>query len=103
MPAPRLTRAALLIENQHLRERLAAMTPPSYSREIENLKAKLAALSQPQPEPYVALKSVDRHGYHETTLLRWCERGLIDSKREGSRWFCRQGSVNAWIKRLAGG
>ena len=102
MPAAR-TKAELLSENQHLRERLAAMVPPDYSQEIASLKTQLAALQAKQPEPYVALKSVDRHGSHETTLLRWCERGLIDSKREGSRWFCRQGSVNAWIKRLAGG
>jgi hypothetical protein len=77
----------------------------SYSRENENLRKQLAALQAAQlpPELFIALKAVDHHGYHETTVVRWCERGLIDSKREGSRWFVKQSSVDAWIRRLQGG
>jgi hypothetical protein len=103
MPAPRRTKAELLSENQHLRERLAAMTPPSYSREIENLKAKLAAMQAAPFEPYVALKSVDRHGYDPITVWRWARHGLIDTKREGKRWFVKQSSLDARIRRLTGG
>jgi hypothetical protein len=66
------------------------------------LAATIAELTAP-PEPYIPIKAADHHGYHETTLLRWCERGLIDAKREGSRWFCRQSSINNRIKRLNGG
>jgi hypothetical protein len=66
------------------------------------MRGTIAALQAP-PEPYIAIKSVDHHGYHKSTLLRWAERGLIDAKQEGSRWFCRQSSVNSRIKRLSGG
>jgi hypothetical protein len=95
MPANR-TKAELLLENQHLR-----MTRASYSREIEDLKAKLAALSQP-PESFVALKSADRHGYDPITVWRWARHGLIDTKREGKRWFVKQSSINARIRQLTG-
>jgi hypothetical protein len=83
MPAPR-TKAALLIENEQLRQKLATL--PRLEFEYAQLQAQLEAL-QTSPEPFVALKAADHHGYHETTLLRWCERGLIEARREGSRWF----------------
>jgi hypothetical protein len=102
MPAPRLTRAALLIENQHLRERLAAMVPPSYSREIENLKAKLAAL-QPEDDFVLLKQIVVPPGYTTFRVWRWGTREEIDTKLIGKRRYYSQRSVTAYIRRLEGG
>jgi hypothetical protein len=91
MPNPRRTAAELQ------QAKLIAFLQEDNAR----MAAALAALQAPA-EPYIALCAVDHPGYHETTVLRWCARGLVDSKREGSRWFCKQSSVYARIKRLTG-
>jgi hypothetical protein len=86
-------------ERAELRAMLAAFKRAGHSREIANLEAQLAAFQaqQPPPEPYIALKAINRHGYDPATVWRWARHGLIDTKRENKRWFCRQPSVNASI------
>jgi hypothetical protein len=100
MVNPRRTVAELQQEIAALRAQLAALPRLGYVRENESLRAQLAELQSAQPpSPYIALKAVDGRGYSIDSLKRWGRRRLIDSKRVGSRWFCRQSSVDAWIKR----
>jgi hypothetical protein len=101
MTAPR-TKAELLSENQHLRERLAAMVPPDYSQEIASLKAQLAALQAKQPEPYIMLQRLHAPGIPLLTLWRWARRKEIEAKKILGRWYGKQSSVDARIERLRG-
>jgi hypothetical protein len=98
MRSSRRTKAELLNENAQLRARLTTLP-----RLIDNLKSQLAATRATQPPPtYIAIKAIDGHGYGIDTLKRWADRGQIDSRREGSRWFATQASVTAWVNRLRG-
>jgi hypothetical protein len=102
MPAPRRTNAQLEAENAALRRFFFDL---DLSRENSNLQAQLATLQAalpPPSEPYIALKAADHHGHHTTTLLRLAQRGLIDAKQEGSRWFVRQSSLTAYFNRQRG-
>jgi hypothetical protein len=103
MPADRRTKAELQSENTKLHAQLATLSRLDYVREIENLRSQLAALQAIQPPPaYIALKAVNGHGFCANTLKRWGRQGLIDTKREGSRWFCLQSSVDLFVARLKG-
>jgi hypothetical protein len=98
MRPSRRTKAELTSENEQLRAQLATLP-----RLIDNLKSQLAATRATQPPPtFIAIKSIDAHGYGIDTLKRWADRGQIDSRREGSRWFATQASVTARVNRLRG-
>jgi hypothetical protein len=99
MSAPR-TKAALLIENQHLRELLAAL--PRLEFERDRLLAQLAELQAAPPEPYIILKSLHAPGIPLLTLWRWATGKEFEAKKIRGRWHGKQSSVDARIERHRG-
>lgn len=51
------------------------------------------------PVEWLALRACDRGGYTSETLRKWCELGIVESRREGRRIFVNTRSLAAHLKR----
>ena len=71
-------------------------------RTVADLKARLEMLEQP-PAEWLPLKAAAHDcGEKYETARKWAERGLIEARREGKRWFVNVVSLKARKERLAG-
>jgi hypothetical protein len=71
-------------------------------RTVADLKARLEMLEQP-PAEWLPLKAAAHDcGEKYETARKWAERGLIEARREGKRWFVNVVSLRARQERLAG-
>jgi hypothetical protein len=76
---------------------------PSYAeleRLIEELKRTNAELQARDAGPqWLALKACDHGPFSYEAIRDWCERGLIDARKEGGRWYVRTASLKAYLAR----
>jgi hypothetical protein len=49
---------------------------------------------------WLALRACDRGGYSYETLRKWCETGVVISRREGGRIYVNTRSLAAHLARL---
>jgi hypothetical protein len=65
---------------------------------IERQAAQLNELAG--PVEWLALGACDRGGHSYETLRKWCETGVVESRRERGRLFVNTRSVAAHLARL---
>src|SRR5260370_41001536 len=75
------------------------------SATIDQLKAIVAAQAGQLaelvgPVEWLAVGACDRGGYTYETLRKWCETGVVESRREGGRVFANTRSLAVHLKRL---
>ena len=66
------------------------------------LRAELAEARAPPPAQWAPLKAAAFDcGMNKETLRSWAVDGLVEARREGSRWFINVVSVKARQQRIA--
>jgi len=67
---------------------------------IAHLQARVAELEQPAPQWVPLKRAASAYNLKYETARKWAERGLIEARREGKRWFVCTNSLKARQARL---